>query len=108
MEKLNLLPPMKKLILISALLFSFNTSSFPEAEEEFNVEPITCIAALSKGRDAAEITGERKLFSYLTDVQNDIYTLLPGFPKYSEIESIKSKFEKNPSDLILACIERYQ
>ena len=94
------------------LIFTFEASAFSDdeeqAENQFNVEPITCIAALGKGRDSAEITGDQKLFRYLTDVQNDIYMSIPGFPKYSEIEAIHAKLGNNPIDLIIACIEKFE
>ena len=97
---------MKKLFLISALLFSVN--AWGESVNGFEVEPLNCIAALSIGRDAAEITGEKELFGLLTDVQNNIYILLPDFPKYSLIQSRKRALGSNPTDLMLACIEEYQ
>ena len=97
---------MKKLFLISAILFSVN--AWGESVNGFEVEPLNCIAALSIGRDAAEITGEKELFGLLTDVQNNIYILLPDFPKYSLIQSRKRALGSNPTDLMLACIDKYQ
>ena len=97
---------MKKLSLILALALSAN--AWGESVNGFEVEPLNCIAALSIGRDAAEITGEKELFGLLTDVQNNIYILLPDFPKYSLIQSRKRALGSNPTDLMLACIEEYQ
>ena len=97
---------MKKLLVLLSLLLA--TNAWAESVNGFEVEPLNCIAALSIGRDAAEITGNKELFGLLTDVQNKIYLLLPDFPKYSLIQSRKKALGSNPTDLMLACIEEYQ
>ena len=97
---------MKKLLVLLSLLLA--TNAWAESVNGFEVEPLNCIAALSIGRDAAEITGNKELFGLLTDVQNNIYLLLPDFPKYSLIQSRKKALGSNPTDLMLACIEEYQ
>tara|TARA_B100001765_G_C19360597_1_gene274574 strand:+ start:73 stop:366 length:294 start_codon:yes stop_codon:yes gene_type:complete len=97
---------MKKLLVLLSLLLA--TNAWAESVNGFEVEPLNCIAALSIGRDAAEITGDKELFGLLTDVQNNIYLLLPDFPKYSLIQSRKKALGSNPTDLMLACIEEYQ
>ena len=97
---------MKKLLVLLSLLLA--TNAWAESVNGFEVEPLNCIAALSIGRDAAEITGDKELFGLLTDVQNKIYLLLPDFPKYSLIQSRKKALGSNPTDLMLACIEEYQ
>ena len=97
---------MKKLLVLLSLLLA--TNAWAESVNGFEVEPLNCIAALSIGRDAAEITGNKELFGLLTDVQNNIYILLPDFPKYSLIQSRKKALGSNPTDLMLACIEEYQ
>ena len=97
-----------KLSIIPSILLLLATNAWTESVNGFEVEPLNCIAALSIGRDAAEITGEKELFGLLTDVQNNIYLLLPDFPKYSLIQSRKKALGSNPTDLMLACIEEYQ
>ena len=99
---------MKRTSLTLSILVLLVTNAWGESVNGFEVEPLNCIAALSIGRDAAEITGEKELFGLLTDGQNNIYILLPDFPKYSLIQSRKRALGSNPTDLMLACIEEYQ
>tara|TARA_B100000674_G_C37224738_1_gene638585 strand:+ start:127 stop:441 length:315 start_codon:yes stop_codon:yes gene_type:complete len=100
---------MSKLILIISLISSVYLAS--ETVRGYEIEPINCIAALSIGRDAASDTGNNQLLRMLTDVQNNIYNLLPDFPKYSLIQSKKSSMNSlgnGATDIMLSCIEKYQ
>ena len=97
---------MKKLTLLLAGLI-IDSNVWAETINVFEVEPINCIAALSIGRDAAEITGNNELFRLPTDVQNNIYLLLPDFPKYSLIQSKKSAIGSKSTELVLACADKY-
>ena len=100
---------MSKLILIISLISSVYLAS--ETVRGYEIEPINCIAALRIGRDAASDTGNNQLLRMLTDVQNNIYNLLPDFPKYSLIQSKKSSMNSlgnGATDIMLSCIEKYQ
>tara|TARA_B100000963_G_C22121898_1_gene449411 strand:+ start:182 stop:496 length:315 start_codon:yes stop_codon:yes gene_type:complete len=100
---------MKKLILIIGLISSGYVTS--ETVRGYEIEPINCIAALSIGRDAASDTGNNQLLRMLTDVQNNIYNLLPDFPKYSLIQSKKRSMNSlgtGATEIMLSCIDKYQ
>ena len=100
---------MKKLILIISLISSGYLAS--ETVKGYEIEPINCIAALSIGRDAASDTGNNQLLRMLTDVQNNIYNLLPDFPKYSLIQSKKRSMKSlgtGSTEIMLSCVEKYQ
>ena len=96
---------MNKIILLLILFLSTNTGA--ENINGFEVEPINCIAALSIGRDESEATGDNNMLTLLTEVQNKIYLLLPDFPKYSLIQSKKRAIGGKATEIILACIEKY-
>jgi len=100
---------MKKLVLIISLISTGYL--FSESVRGYEIEPINCIAALSIGRDAASDVGNNQLLRILTDVQNNIYNLLPDFPKYSLIQSKKNSMNSlgnGATDIMLSCIEKYQ
>ena len=100
---------MRKLVLIISLISTGYL--FSESVRGYEIEPINCIAALSIGRDAASDVGNNQLLRILTDVQNNIYNLLPDFPKYSLIQSKKSSMNSlgtGATDIMLSCIEKYQ
>ena len=96
---------MNRIFIILILLFSSN--SWAENVNGFEIEPINCIAALSIGRDASETTGDSNMLRLLTDVQNKIYLLLPDFPKYSLIQSKKRAIGSKATEIVLACVEKY-
>ena len=100
---------MKKLVLIISLIYT--SYSFNESIKGYEIEPINCIASLSIGRDAASDIGNNQLLRTLTEVQNNIYNLLPDFPKYSLIKSKKSSMSAlgtGATEIMLSCIEKYQ
>ena len=101
---------MKKLIIIIAFTFSIGARS--ESIEDYKIEPINCIAALSWCRDYAEYHGEKNLMRQCTNVQNNIYLKLPGFPEYSLIENKKrlmSEFNaEKQAEIMFACINKYE
>ncbi len=104
---------MRKLtLLLVGLIIGSNVLA--EIINGFEVEPINCIAALSVGRDAAEIEGNNDLLRFLTDVQNNIYVLLPDFSKYDLIQSKKTKIIETwsqgtyPTELVVACVGEYE
>ena len=100
---------MRKLVLIISLISTGYL--FSESVRGYEIEPINCIAALSIGRDAASDVGNNQLLRILTDVQNNIYNLLPDFPKYSLIQSKKNSMNSlgnGATDIMLSCIEKYQ
>ena len=112
---------MKKLTLLLAGLI-IGSNVWAEIINGFEIEPITCIAALSIGRDSADlrierdwtvIEGNNDLLRFLTDVQNNIYVLLPDLPKYDLILSKKTAIIETwsgafPTELIAACVVEYQ
>ena len=103
---------MKKLTLLLAGLI-IGSNVWAEIINGFQIEPINCIAALSIGRDSAEIEGNNELLRFLTDVQNNIYVLLPDLPKYDLILSKKTAIIETwsgafPTELIAACVVEYQ
>ena len=82
-----------------------------ESVRGYEIEPMNCLAALSIGRDAASKTGNNQLLRMLTDVQNNIYNLLPGFPKYSQIQSKKKSMNSlgtGATEIMVSCVEKYQ
>ena len=100
---------MKKLILIVSMTLSGYMMS--ESVRGYEIEPINCIAALSIGRDAASDTGNNQLLKMLTGVQNNIYNLLPDFPKYSLIQSKKKSMDSlgtGATEIMVSCVEKYQ
>ena len=100
---------LKKFILIISLITSGYLVS--ETVKGYEIEPINCIAALSIGRDAASDTGNNQLLRMLTDVQNNIYNLLPDFPKYSLIQSKKRSMNSlgtGATEIMVSCVEKYQ
>ena len=103
---------MRKLtLLLVGLIIGSNV--WAEIINGFEIEPINCIAALSIGRDSAEIEGNNALLRFLTDVQNNIYALLPDLPKYDLILSKKTAIIETwsgafPTELVVACVAEYQ
>jgi hypothetical protein len=100
---------MKKITLLLSLTLSGYMVS--ETVKGYEIDPINCISALSIGRDAASDTGDNQLLSMLTNVQNNIYNLLPDFPKYSLIQSKKRSMKSlgtGSTEIMLSCVEKYQ
>ncbi|MDB9813612.1 hypothetical protein OAC45_04020 [Gammaproteobacteria bacterium] len=100
---------MKKITLLLSLTLSGYMVS--ETVKGYEIDPINCISALSIGRDAASDTGNNQLLSMLTNVQNNIYNLLPDFPKYSLIQSKKRSMKSlgtGSTEIMLSCVEKYQ
>jgi hypothetical protein len=100
---------MRKITLLLSLTLSGYMVS--ETVKGYEIDPINCISALSIGRDAASDTGNNQLLSMLTNVQNNIYNLLPDFPKYSLIQSKKRSMKSlgtGSTEIMLSCVEKYQ